>query len=408
MRREQGSRGIRHVDLAHAQLASSETARDINRDIILELIRTRQPISRAELSRISGLQRSTVSCITEQLIDERWVKEGAIARLPRGRRPTMLELNDGMAVVAIDIHPTQAAIAVIDLKGHILSRVTLPVMSDPAKTVARIVEHVKVLVDKFPDKSFEGIGVSLPGRVDPETEHLIFAPNLKWPEYDLKKEIEEFTGLNVELDNAANACLRSERWFGRMEGVRNAVLVTISEGIGTGILANGSLISGQNGMAGEFGHIPLDPSGPRCSCDSNGCWETFGSCRAALRYYAELAPRAKRITFQDLLTLAEEGDNAAISALKMQAQYIGRGFRIITAGLSPEVILVAGDVTSAWHFFAETIEAELSNAVLAGSPPRLIPIHEGDIARLRGAGALVLQRHGSRTRSAGVARSALA
>jgi predicted NBD/HSP70 family sugar kinase len=388
-----GSGGIRHVDLAHAQLASSGTARNINRDIILELIRTRQPISRADLSRLSGLQRSTVSCIIEQLIAEKWVKEGALARLPRGRRPTMLELNDELAVIAIDLHPTQAAVAVIDLKGHILSRVVLPVVSDPANTLGRLIEQIKIMIEKFPQKSFEGIGVSLPGRVDPKTQHLIFAPNLNWPDFEIKKQIEQSTGLNVELDNAANACLRSEMWFGRMEGVRNAVLVTVSEGIGTGILVNGQLVLGQHGMAGEFGHVPLDPSGPRCSCNSNGCWETFASCRAALRYYAESAPHARNVRFIDLLTLAEEGDPAAINAIKKQAQYIGRGLRLIIAALSPEAILVAGDITSAWHFFGETIESEIASATLAGTPARLVPTHEGDIARLRGAGALVLQRH---------------
>lgn len=391
------------MDLAHAQLASSETARDINRDIVLELIRTRQPISRAELSRISGLQRSTVSCITEQLIAEKWVMEGAVARLPRGRRPTMLELNDELAVVAVDIHPKQAAAAVIDLKGHILSRTLLPVASDPARTVARVIDQIKIMIEKFPQKSFEGIGVSLPGRIDPRTQRLIFAPNLKWPEkwpdFDIKNEIEKGTGLNVELDNGANACLRSEMWFGHMEGIRNAVLVTVAEGVGTGVLANGHMLLGENGMAGEFGHIPIDPSGPRCGCNYNGCWETFCSCRAALRYYAEFATRSKRITFSDLLNLAEEGDTSAINAVKKQAHYLGLGLRMIVAALSPEIILIAGDLTSAWHFFADDIEEQLASVTLAGTPPRLVPTHEGDIAFLRGAGALVLQRHTGESRS---------
>jgi predicted NBD/HSP70 family sugar kinase len=388
------------VDLTHAQLASSETARQINRDIILQLIRTRQPISRAELARISGLQRSTVSAIIEQLISELWVREGALARLPRGRRPTMVELNDELLVVAIDLHPTQAAVAVLDLNGRILSRILLPVGSAPEQTTRRLIEHIKSLMERHPEGSFQGIGVSLPGRVDPKSHHLIFAPNLHWPDFDIKNEIEKAIGLTVELDNAANACLRSEVWFGRLEGVRNAVLVTISEGIGTGILANGRLVPGEHGMAGEFGHIPLDPSGPLCSCKSHGCWETFGSCRAALNYYAEFAPRSKRLTFHELLHLGEAGDTAAVNALKKQAHYIGRGLRLITAALSPKVILVAGDVTSAWHHFKGIIEAELAAVTLAGAPPRLMATHEGDIARLRGAGAQVLQRQTDGSRSA--------
>src|ERR1035437_1214391 len=118
----QHARGIRHVDLTDVQLASSETARRINRDIVLELIRANQPISRADLSRQSGLQRSTVSQIVEQLIQEKWACEGAGASRPRGRRPTLIELNDDLVVIAVDIHPKEATVAVVDLKGRLLSR----------------------------------------------------------------------------------------------------------------------------------------------------------------------------------------------------------------------------------------------------------------------------------------------
>ena len=204
-------------------------------------------------------------------------------------------------------------------------------------------------------------------------------------------------GLTTEIENAATACLMSELWFGRMDGVRDAVLITVSEGIGAGILANGQLVSGQDGMAGEFGHISIDPAGPRCACKQNGCWEVFGSCNAALRYYAELQPKAKRLTFHELLNLAEEGSAHALAAMAKQAKYIGRGLRMVTAALSPEIILIAGDVTSAWDKYAPVIQAELDRSTWKRNAPRLLPTHEGDVARLRGAAALLLQRHSIRS-----------
>src|ERR1700741_4385007 len=112
---EQVPGGIRHIDLTQVQRASSEMARRINRDIVLELIRENQPISRADLSRRSGLQRSTVSQIAEQLIRERWVREGSVVVSARGRRPTMLGLNEELGVIAIDLRPNMATIAVVDL-----------------------------------------------------------------------------------------------------------------------------------------------------------------------------------------------------------------------------------------------------------------------------------------------------
>jgi predicted NBD/HSP70 family sugar kinase len=390
-------KGIRRLDLNDIAAASSETARHINREIILRLIHLRQPISRADLARLSGLQRSTVSQIIEQLIGERWIREGAVAQLPRGRRPTMIVLNDDLVVLAADIRPRQVTVAMVDLNGRLLSRSILPLGSDPAKAVSSMIECMKRIRDDYPKKSLEGIGISVPGRVDRESHCLIFAPNLKWPKYDIKHAIEHGMGLPTEMENAATACLMSELWFGRMDGVRDAVLITVSEGIGAGILANGQLISGKHGMAGEFGHISMDPSGPRCACKQNGCWEVFASCSAALRYYSESDPKPKRLTFHELLSLAEEGNAHAMNALKKQAQYLGKGLRLITASLSPEAILIAGDITSAWDRFAPIIQAELRALSLEGRPPRLVPTHEGDVARLRGAAALLLQRHSIRS-----------
>jgi len=390
----QPKNGMPRVDLTQARLASSETARRINRDIILQLIRARQPVSRADLARFSGLQRSTVSQIIEQLITEHWVREGAIAHLPRGRHPTMLTLNEELVVLAADIHPGQATVAIVDLDGRFLSRSTLSIGSDPGKSVASIIECMKRMRANHPSKSLEGIGISLPGRVDPATQRLIFAPNLDWPNYDIKRVIERAMGIPVAVENAATSCLMSELWLGRLDGIRNAVLITVSEGIGAGILSNGQLVTGQHGMAGEFGHIPLDPAGTRCGCKLNGCWETFASCSAALRYFRESVPKAKRVTFHELLHLADAGNPNAIQALEKQAMYIGKGLRMVTAALAPEVILVDGNVTSAWDRFAPAIEKELRALTLAGKPPRLERTHEGDVARLRGAAALLLQTHG--------------
>ena len=388
----QDVKGIRHVDLTNVQLASSETARGINRNIVLELIRAGQPLSRADLARSSGLQRSTVSQIVEQLIREKWVREGAVATLARGRHPTLLGLNEDLAVIAVDLHPRLATVAVIDLNGRLLSRSLVPLTSNPVASTRSITDCIERLRQAFSGNSIEGIGISLPGRIDPGTQRLVFAPNLHWSDFDLKGLIEKETGLAVGMENAATACLLAELLFGRLNGISDAVLVTVSEGVGTGVFANGQVITGHQGMAGEFGHFSMDPSGTRCACGRRGCWETFASCQAALRSYQELQPKAPAITFNELLNKAEEGDKAAARALADQAHHIGRGLGPIIAGLSPEVIFIAGDITSAWHRFGPIIEKEAAELTLVGTPPKILPTHDGDIARLRGAAALVFQR----------------
>jgi predicted NBD/HSP70 family sugar kinase len=205
--------------------------------------------------------------------------------------------------------------------------------------------------------------------------------------------VEKATGLDVEMENAASACVLAAAWFDHLES-KNLVVVTVSEGIGTGILVNGQLARGRSGMAGEFGHVPLDPRGPLCTCGSRGCWEVFGSNGAALRYYLEYGSEAHGLNFQDLLALAEEGDARAVLALETMARYLGRGMRMIVAGLDPEQILVIGDLTRSWHRFGPIIQAEVEAQVLPGAiAPRLVPVHEDGMARLRGTVALVLQKH---------------
>ncbi len=369
----------------------------MNRDVVLELIRTHQPVSRAELARLSGLQRSTVSLIAEQLIRERWVREGAVARLPRGRRPTLLGMNHELALLVADVHPGQATLAVVDLHGRFLARQCTAFCGTPAAAIRKIANELRTLRDSFPGISFEGVGISLPGRVDPQTQELIFAPNLRWEGQRIKAIVEEVTGLTAELENAANAALLAELWIGHLSGVRDAVLVDIAEGIGTGMLANGQLVTGRSGMAGEFGHVTLAGDGPPCGCGQLGCWETFASTEAALRYYRENTrgdSAAASISFAELLDLDRAGDPAACSAVEKQAKAIGRGLRAVSAGLSPEVIIVAGDVTGAWPRYEPFLRAELAALSLGkATMPRLVVTDDCETTRLHGAAAIVLQRN---------------
>jgi predicted NBD/HSP70 family sugar kinase len=375
------------------QGASSEVVRDINRRIILNLIRTRQPISRADLARLSGLQRSTVSLIVEELIKEHWVLEGPTGRLPRGRRPTFLRLNDERVIIGVVVRPTQTMFALADVNGKFISQQTMKTPADPKEAIAAIVAGIRPLMESGQGKKIEGIGISLPGRVDHRTGNLLFAPNLGWHNLDLRTPISAATGLEVELENAANACVLAAVWFDRMEAFRNLVAVTVSEGIGVGILMNGQLVRGFHGMAGEFGHVPLDPKGPMCSCGSRGCWEVYGSNRAALRFYNESAP-ARGLTFPDLLSLADQGDPKAAQALDTMALYLGRGLRMVVAGLAPERIIIVGEVTRAWHRMGPVIESEVRAQVLPGGVvPQLIPAHEDSMGRMRGTVALVLEKH---------------
>ena len=143
--------------LTRVQGASSEVVRGINRGIVLNLIRTRQPISRADLARASGLQRSTISLIAEELIKEHWVLEGPTGRLPRGRRPTFLRLNEERVIIGIDIRPPQITLAVGNVNGTFTSQEVIPTPASPKAAVEALIQRIQSVIRSCRDKKIEGI-----------------------------------------------------------------------------------------------------------------------------------------------------------------------------------------------------------------------------------------------------------
>jgi predicted NBD/HSP70 family sugar kinase len=339
------------------------------------------------------LQRSTISSIVDGLIEERWVREGPVVKTQRGRRPTMLNMSDDLLLLVGDIRPSKAILAVVDLNGRFLDRTMVPIIADPRQGVNLIAEGMRHLQSHFPGKTWEGVGISLPGRVSKITHRLAWAPNLPWVGFDIRGRLHKALKVQVELENAANACLLSEVWFGHMEGIRNAVLITISEGVGAAAIVNGLLMEGADGLAGELGHVPVSDSGPRCACGQVGCWEMFASSRAALRYLREERKGRRAPTIQELMNLEANGDKAARAALNRQAEWIGRGLRVVTAAFNPELILFVGDITLRWDAVGPIINAELAKRQVGGTQPRIAILSDGEAARLRGAAAVMLQRH---------------
>ena len=403
---------MRKINLSNFQVATSETARDINRRIVLNLIRTRQPISRADLARFSGLQRSTVSSITEQLIAEQWITEGALGHAPRGRKPRFLHLNNERAgIIGVDVRPRLTTLALTDLNARILTQDSLPTPGDPQTFLKELAERIQNMRRSQPQIFCEGIGVGLPGRVDPKTQRLIFAPNLGWQEVDIKRgraldirgPLEEATGIPVEVDNAANACALFETWYGKhSEGVHDLIALTVSEGIGTGIIAGGEVLRGATGLGAELGHISLSEDGPGCRCGNTGCWEVYASNTAAVDYYTQITTAARSDrgpqngsapTFDSLLRLRELGDPKATEAVDRAAHYLGVGVAMLITGFAPSLIVVAGEVTRVWPKIEPIISRVVAEKCQQPSATRIIPVDELAHPRLRGAIALVLQKH---------------
>jgi predicted NBD/HSP70 family sugar kinase len=180
--------------------------------------------------------------------------------------------------------------------------------------------------------------------------------------------------------------------------------VTVSEGIGVGLILNGQLVRGSSGLAGEFGHIALNENGPKCRCGNQGCWEVYASNSAALRHYNEVMLPARGgkaesgasrslAEFDDLLSVAEHGDKEAVATLERMGHYLGRGIAMLVTGLAPEVIVVVGEVTQAWDRVLPIITEVVKQHCLTHSTTRIIASDPARLPRLRGIVALVLQKH---------------
>lgn len=386
---------MRRIDLKKANVARSNTIRDINRQIVLNYVRERGPISRAEIAHETALQRSTVSLIVEELRVDGLIEEVS-GESTGGRPPILLSLRTADAVaIGVDLGTTRTIVATSDLAGRVLEQETFETNPDAKKTMQEIIDRSKKFIRRN-NGTIEGIGISLPGLVDPEGKEL-FIPTFKWRDLPLAREISAGTGLRVTMDNDANAAAQAELWFGRPEirEVRDFIIVLVEDGVGTGIVFDGQVYRGENGAAGEFGHMTIGTEAPvACASGSRECWEAFASQRAALARYKKLSRGSNgnlNNNFQELLDQALRSDGAARSALKETAHYLGIGIANLIRGLAPQAVIVGGPIVRAWPIISHDIKNTVEATICRGLPStRIIASTLGPEPTLMGALSLVL------------------
>lgn len=387
---------MRRIDLKKVNVARSNTIRDINRQIVLNYVREKGPISRADISRETDLQRSTISLIVNELRSFGLIEE-VFGESSGGRPPALLTLPTTKPIaIGIDLGTVKTTVATCDLTGRIIEKEDFQTDPDGEKSTARIIRSVETFIRRN-GQTIEGIGISLPALVDAKKGKVLYAPHFKWRDPKIIERIEEATGLPVMADNDANAAALAELWFGRPEirDVRDFILVFIENGIGTGIVFDGQIYHGQGGVAGEFGHMRIGTDAPvSCGTGSRECWEAFASERAAVaRYSKSVGDRNNGggPTFVELVDLASAGDKSARQAIKETAYYIGIGLGNLIQGLSPEAIVIGGTIVRAWDLIADEIKSAAQGVLCQGVPKtRIIASTLGSDPGLMGAFSLVL------------------
>lgn len=350
------------------QPASRELIRGINRNSILNLIKTRGPISRARVAELVGLVPATVSAISRELLESGLVREVGAGDSRGGRKPILLELNaQGGYTVGVKLTETEAIAALTDLDANLLACQSYPLDTsrEPSEVLEQVAQAVRDVRGGHP---ILGLGVGLAGVVDHGRGILRYSPILGWRDLAIAEPLARELALPVYVDNDVNTLTIAEQWFGLGRGVNDFVVVTLGRGIGMGLVLNGQFYRGASGGAGELGHITVNPAGARCSCGKRGCLEVEAADPALAR-----AGHAR-----------EAQERAGVQ--------IGIALANVVNLLNPDLIILAGEGVQEAPDRLRSLQNTLRAHVFAplAESLRLEVEPSGDETWARGAASLVL------------------
>ncbi|MDR7072728.1 ROK family glucokinase [Fictibacillus barbaricus] len=287
----------------------------------------------------------------------------------------------GKWLVGVDLGGTTIKIAFITLDGHIVEKWEIPTNINEdgksiVKDIAQSIKNQLVQLSETEEKLL-AIGMGAPGFIDMKTGFIYHAVNIGWKNYALKEELERETGLPVIVDNDANIAAIGEMWLGAGDGEGNLLMVTLGTGVGGGIIVNGHIMHGTNGMAGEIGHITSIPEGgAACNCGKTGCIETIASATGIARIAKEKAGNDKssalnrilsengELKAKDVAYAAENGDQAATETLDEVAFHLGLVIANLSNSINPGKIVIGGGVSQAGDVLMSRLEKQFKRFAL--------------------------------------------
>lgn len=349
--------------------------KQINKSIVLNTIRKKGNISRAEIASITGLNKSTVSFLVDELINEGFVKEEGPGESRGGRKPIILNINEKAGcIIGIDLDVNYILIVLTDLMANVIweKKMDIEIGESQQTIIERLIELIDEAISNAPEtvKGILGIGIGVPGIVDYKKGIILLAPNLKWENVPLKQIVEDKFKIKVRIDNEANVGAIGEKWFGEGSKYNNFVYVSAGIGVGTGIIINGELYRGTMGLAGEMGHMTIDIHNHQCRCGNTGCWENYASEKALFEYIEnQLINNVKdeyinKENFDNLTTLkvidyAQKGSIIAKKALKEVGKNLGVGVVNIINTFNPELVIIGNTLSLAKELILDEILKEV-------------------------------------------------
>jgi transcriptional regulator of PTS gene len=381
--------------------------RVINRSKILEIIRTVGMISRVDLARTSGLSQSLITGLTADLISEGLIIEKQSGKYEGGRRPMLLALNpEGAFVLGVNLSMSEINVVIVNFQGTVVASKTQP-LAPTHHSVSEIADSVVSAAQaciweaNFAREQINGIGIGIPGLVNPDSGNIRFLPNYGWENVNLKELVQDRLKHPCYVDNSSNTLALAEQWFGEGKGIDNFLVVTIENGVGLGAVINGRIYRGEEGVAGEFGHITIDPEGPGCRCGKKGCVEAFAGNIAIMRDAKEAALKGRwgcanpdEFSYTDVVRAAENGTDVLRQLFSRAGRILGIGVSHLITLFDPRKIIITGQGVQAGELIFDDMYEMLDRYVSPKFGRRTVEIivrewTEEDWAR--GAGAMVLQ-----------------
>jgi glucokinase-like ROK family protein len=348
----------------------------INKSLVLEMIRTQGPLSRADVAQRSGLNKGTVSSLVKELIEEELVYEIGQGESSGGRRPVLLLFNEKAGFsIGIDLGVHYILGVLTDLQGNVMAQKRVSFQNKGYQAVLVLIkETVLSLLEHMPKSRYGlvGIGMGVPGIVD-KAGTVLFAPNLSWKDIPLKQEMEAVFHVPVVIDNEANAGAYGEKRLGAGQEFDHILYVSAGIGIGVGLVLNGELYRGTNGFAGESGHMTIDIDGPVCRCGNKGCWELYASEQAILEKAKQqnVISETKEVSLETLLSLAKQNDQKAIQLFAEIGRYLAIGINNLLNTFNPQQIIIGNRLSMAKQWIKPAIQQALSSRTLPFQPTHL-------------------------------------
>ncbi|KKK38691.1 ROK family transcriptional regulator [Mesobacillus campisalis] len=379
------------------QRGTFQLMKSVNKSIILNKIRIAEPISRAQIAKETSLTPPTVSSIVKELLEEGLVRESQLGESSGGRKPTMLHINSGaFYVIGVDAGPETVEGVLTDLTGEILQRAKqkLEKPLNNEKFIDILKDNIRhnLAAPGIDQTKIIGIGIAMHGVVDVETGMSLVAPNLNLKNVPIKQELEKEFNIAIKVENDARAMALGESWFGGHGEADSMVAVNIGRGVGAGVVMNGKLYHGAQGIAGEFGHMTIDLNGSICECGNPGCLQTFVSGASIAERARSRMGEGAPSTGQEVYELAQEGHAASIKLLQETGRIIGIGLINLVHLINPRKIVLGGGVMKSEAFLMPAIlETIRQRALTPKARQTSISVTRlGEDATLLGAVALLL------------------